>query len=104
MHVPIEVVRANAPAASAMLGIMANPSRLQILCLIADGERTVGELCDEVGLAQSALSQHLAILRKAGIVETRREAQFIRYSLVSREARVLLEALCSLFAGDSPRA
>lgn len=99
MQVPIEIVRANAPAASALLGVMANPSRLQILCLISDGELTVGELCEAVGLSQSALSQHLAILRKAGIVQTRREAQFIRYSLASKEAEVLLEALCSVFAG-----
>lgn len=101
MQVPIEIVQANAPAASALLGIMANPSRLQILCLISNGELTVGELCEAVGLSQSALSQHLSILRKAGIVKTRREAQFIRYSLASREAEVLLEALCGLFTGDA---
>ena len=99
MQVPIEIVRANAPAASALLATMANPARLQILCLISDGERTVSELCDAVGLSQSALSQHLAILRKAGIVQARREAQFVRYSLASREATALLETLCSLFAG-----
>lgn len=100
MQIAAEIVQANAKAASALLAVMANPARLQILCLISEGERTVGELCDAVAMSQSAVSQHLAILRKAGIVDTRREAQFVRYSLRSKEARRLLETLCTLFAGD----
>lgn len=100
MQLPIEIVQANAKAASSLLAVMANPARLQILCLICEGERTVGELCDAVGMSQSAVSQHLAVLRKAGIVDTRREAPFVRYSLSSKEARVLLETLCALFAGE----
>ncbi len=84
--------------AAALLKLMANDRRLLVLCDLAEsGERSVTELEAVSGLSQSALSQHLARLRRHGIVRTRRSAQTIYYSLASQEARVLIEVLCRLY-------
>ena len=83
----------NAARACALLGAMANPSRLLILCQLAEHEKSVGELQPLIGLSQSALSQHLAVLREKGLVRTRREGQQIYYSLASREATALMHTL-----------
>jgi DNA-binding transcriptional ArsR family regulator len=65
---------------SRVLSAMGNPRRLAILGLLADEEVSVRELANQVGISQSALSQHLAKLRAAGLVSTRREGQMIFYS------------------------
>ena len=72
---------------------MANPSRLLILCQLAESEKSVGELQPLIGLSQSALSQHLAVLREKRLVRTRREGQQIFYSIASREAGALMHTL-----------
>ncbi len=90
-------LEANAFRAAVLLKLMGNPSRLLILCKLSEGEKSVGELQDVVGLRQSTLSQHLALLRHERIVSTRRSAQTIYYSLVSRETSVLLATLYGLF-------
>ena len=82
--------------ASALLKAMGNRRRLHILSLLATGERRVGELESLVGLSQSALSQHLARLRRDGLVSTRRQAQTIFYSLTGNDVRAILEALDNL--------
>ena len=64
---------ANATAAAKPLRALANERRLMILCQLTGGERSVGELLPLIGLSQSALSQHLAVLRSDGLVATRRE-------------------------------
>ena len=88
-----------AKGAAMLLKILANDRRLVVLCELAGiGERSVGELETVSGLSQSALSQHLAKMRRHGIVKTRRAAQTIYYSLASREAKALIEALCRLYA------
>lgn len=83
--------------ASELLKAMANPSRLLILCQLAEGEKSVGELEEVVGLSQSGLSQHLALLRREGIVTTRRDAQFIFYRLASEEAQAIMRTLYDTF-------
>jgi len=83
----------NATKASALLGAMANKSRLLILCQLAESEKSVGELQPLIGLSQSALSQHLAVLREKQLVGTRREGQQIYYSLASRAAAALMQTL-----------
>jgi DNA-binding transcriptional ArsR family regulator len=65
---------------STVLSAMGNPRRLAILALLADDEVNVSRLADHVGISQSALSQHLAKLRAAGLVSTRREGQMVFYS------------------------
>ncbi|NDV85463.1 metalloregulator ArsR/SmtB family transcription factor [Aurantimonas aggregata] len=82
-----------------MLALMANAHRLRILCRLAEGEASVGMLIEEVGLSQSALSQHLARLRAGGLVTTRRAAQTIFYSLASAETQAIMAALYEVFCG-----
>ena len=83
--------------ASHLLKALGNERRLMILCLLVDGEKSVGELVRSVGLSQSALSQHLARLRRDRLVCTRRSAQTIYYGLAGAEARAVLEALHGLY-------
>ena len=86
-----------------LLKAMANEWRLMILCQLADGEKTVTELQKQLGLSQSALSQHLAVLRREKIVKSRKEAQSVFYSLAGEEAPKVMESLHDVFcgAGDS---
>jgi ArsR family transcriptional regulator, virulence genes transcriptional regulator len=93
----IEDLRNNASKASDLLRVMANPSRLLILCYLLEGEKTVQQLQHHVGLSQSALSQQLAILRAENLVETRRVAQSIYYSLASPEVEALLGKLYEIY-------
>lgn len=85
-----------------LLKVMSNSSRLLILCELNNGERSVSALEEVAGLSQSALSQHLARLREAGIVETRRDAQTIYYSLVDPRVVGLVSALYDLFCVSVP--
>ncbi len=80
-----------------MLRALANERRLAILCELVDGERSVGDLVAAVGLQQSALSQHLAKLRAAGIVATRREAQTIYYRLADPAAGTIMSSLADIY-------
>jgi len=87
----------NAAKACDLLGAMANPARLMILCQLAEGEKSVSELQPAVSLSQSALSQHLAVLRRKQIVRTRRDGQLIYYSLASGQAASVMETLHEQF-------
>jgi len=87
-----------ADQASEFLKSLANPVRLRILCMLADGEATVGEITDRLAARQSLVSQHLALLRKDGLVSATRDGQSIRYALadirVERLIGVLYETFC----------
>ncbi len=102
MDVDLQSLEENALRASTLLKAMSNQHRLMILCQLASGEKRVGELEDLIGLSQSALSQHLARLRRDGLVQTRRSAQTIFYSLVGPEARSVIETLYGLYCGVLP--
>lgn len=78
---------------------LANPNRLMILCELHKGERSVGELERAIGLRQSPLSQHLAKLRRDGLVTTRRQAQTIYYALASTEAEQVIALLYRMYCG-----
>ena len=82
-----------------LLKAMANEWRLMILCQLAEGEKTVSELQGLLGLSQSALSQHLAILRREKIVRSRKQAQSVSYSLAGDEATKVMESLHDVFCG-----
>ena len=97
-----EEMARHAGAAAALLKSMANRHRLLILCALGDGELSVGALNERFGLSQSALSQHLAVLRADGLVETRRESQTIHYRVVSGVAAALIHVLHAHFR-DAPR-
>jgi DNA-binding transcriptional ArsR family regulator len=94
----VRALHAKAGLASGFLKQLAHPCRLVILCELLQGERSVGELEPIVGLSQSALSQHLAKLRRAKLVRTRRQAQQIHYSLahpgIGKVVAVLYELYC----------
>jgi len=94
----------NALRVAALLKAMSNPARLVILCQIAEGERSVGELERAVGLSQSAISQHLAVLRSESIVSSRRVRQTVLYSLASREVVAIITTLHAVFCGEAPKA
>ena len=92
-----EQMRRNAGKVANLLKSLSNPNRLMILCTLMEGEYSVGELNDMIPLSQSALSQHLAWLRNAGLVKTRREAQTIHYQLQSDEASRVIETLHDIY-------
>jgi len=95
---PIEQMRANASEAATLLKALANENRLLILCYLDGKELSVSELNQYLDLSQSALSQHLAVLRRDGLVKTRRASQTIFYSLsgdaASRVIRTLHDMYC----------
>lgn len=90
----------NAQAAEDFLKRLANRNRLMILCILAEGECSVGELNDQIPLSQSALSQHLSVLREAELVATRRESQTIYYSVGDPRVATILESLYRMFCGQ----
>jgi len=91
-------MQTHAKEAAELLKALANEQRLMILCHLVQGPLAVGELNERMPLSQSALSQHLAVLRESGIVNTERESQTVRYSLpagvVTRLLGVLHEEFC----------
>ena len=88
----LEALERQAGAAEGLLKAVANRRRLTILCELSRGERSVSDLGEAIGLSQSALSQHLAVLRANDLVKTRRESQSIFYSIKGRETPVILAA------------
>jgi ArsR family transcriptional regulator, virulence genes transcriptional regulator len=87
----------HARAAANLLKAMANEHRLMIMCTLMDGELCVGELNERVPLSQSALSQHLASLREAGLVSTRKESQTVFYKVNGTEASKIIAVLQSIY-------
>ena len=90
---------AAAEQASELLKSLANRHRLLIVCQLIDGERSVGEMAEFLGIRDSTVSQHLALLRKDGVVSARREGQTIWYSISSGPARELLKTLYRIYCG-----
>jgi ArsR family transcriptional regulator, virulence genes transcriptional regulator len=86
-----------ADRASDLLKSLGNRHRLLILCQLAGAERSVGELAAFLGLRDSTVSQHLSLLRKDGLVRTRREGQTIWYAIASEPAGRVLETLFEVF-------
>lgn len=93
----VEAMRAHAGDAARLLKALANDHRLLILCMLVDGERSVGEMNERLPLSQSALSQHLARLRADGLVRTRREAQTILYSLADGPVHTIISSLHAIY-------
>jgi len=89
----------HAADAAGLMKALGNESRLIILCMLADRERSVGELNETIPLSQSALSQQLARLRQQGIVKTRRESQTIFYSLADGPAEKVIHLLHETYCG-----
>lgn len=94
-----ERMREHVGDAAQLLKALANEKRLMVLCLLVDADRSVGELNALLDLSQSALSQHLAVLRGDGLVQTRRDAQSIVYSIAPGPAQDLLHTLHAIYCG-----
>ena len=97
----VNEIEKNIEVAVNLLKALSNKRRLAIMCTLYKGEKSVGELEDIVGLSQSALSQHLARLRRDGLVETRRDAQTIYYSMTDHATEAILHTLYNIYCdGD----
>lgn len=101
MEMDLAAMQQNAGQAAALMKSLSNPSRLLVLCALVTREHTVGELEELTGLSQSAISQHLARLRDSGLVNTRRDAQRIFYSLDKPEVKAVLETLHSIYCPET---
>lgn len=95
-------MKAAATEAEAFLRSLASRHRLMVLCSLIEGEVSAGELGRRLGLTQSNLSRHLAMLREEGLVATRRERTTIHYRIASERVRPILEELYRLFCA-APR-
>lgn len=96
-------LQSRALRAAGLLKAMSNPVRLMVLCQLAEGEKSVGELEQVVEISQSALSQHLAVLRQRGLVAARRAGQSMFYTLDGPEAPALLAALYEVYCSKLPK-
>jgi len=93
----IDLLKAHAKHATELLKVMSNEWRLLVLCHLTFGEKSVSELEKLLGLSQSALSQHLAVLRRERLVQTRRSAQSVYYSIDSGEVEAIMGTLYEQF-------
>ena len=91
----------NARHVAGMLKAMSNPARLVILCQLVEGERSVGELERTVGISQSGISQHLAVLRRLAVVKSRRQRQTVLYSLASDDIAAMMAAIHAIFCREA---
>ena len=101
MNFDIEKMKEKANEASCLLASMSNDKRLMILCQLVEGEKSVGQLAQVLGVRQSTVSQHLALLRRDGVVAPRRDAQTQYYSLNGDSARAVLQTLYVEFCSTS---
>ncbi len=97
----LEQMSEAAEKASALMRTLGHKGRLMVLCHLASGEKSVGELSESLGIPQSPLSQHLARMRTEGLVTTRRDAQTIYYSLQAEDASKVIECLYGLYCTTS---
>ena len=96
-------MRETAPRVSELMKVLSNEHRLMILCQLAEGEKSVGELAELLNVRQAALSQQLALLRKDGMVRARRQAQNVFYSLAREDVRSLMGFLYETYCGVEDR-
>jgi DNA-binding transcriptional ArsR family regulator len=82
---------------SEILRLLGNPQRLLIVLLLCEGEYAVSEIEERLGIRQPTLSQQIAALREAGVIEGRREAKAVIYRLADEQTRQLLDALHQVF-------
>lgn len=95
---PFDDLPGDARSAAGLMRVLANEHRLQVLCALRQGELSVGRLAGHVDLSQSALSQHLARLRRDGVVATRREGQTIHYRIADPDVLTVLESVAGVMA------
>lgn len=94
-------LQANADRASEILKVIANGVRLMLVCQLAEGAKSVNQLQSVVGISQSAVSQHLALLREHHVVEADRRGQSVYYVLASKEVAALIKTLHEQFCAKA---
>jgi ArsR family transcriptional regulator, virulence genes transcriptional regulator len=94
-------MEATAERVSEIMKLLANKHRLLVLCQLADGEKSVGELARLLGVREPAMSQQLAVLRREGLIRPRREAQTIYYEVARDDIRRLMEFLYETYCGSA---
>lgn len=99
----VEAMRGAAESACALMKVLSNPDRLLLLCQLTEGEKNVGELQDSVGILQPTLSQQLAVLREAELVETRRDGKNIYYRVASPQVLAVLQVLYAQYCPPPAR-
>ena len=99
----IAKMKSKAQQASSLLAAMSNEKRLMILCRLLEDECSVNDLADLLKTRQSTVSQHLALLRKDGLVRSRRVGQTQFYSLIGHEARLVLETLYGIYCAPGKK-
>jgi len=100
--IDLRSMRRNAAKAAKLMRALSNPHRLLMLCVLSEGELSVSALNARIDLSQSALSQHLAVLRNEKLVNTRRESQTIYYSVVPGVALEVVHLLHDKFCCKTP--
>lgn len=90
---PLDSMKAGAHEAAGLMRALSHEGRLMVMCALCNREYSVGELAEVTGLSQSALSQHLALLRQEALVATRREAQTVFYSLANPTVKAIVRIL-----------
>ncbi len=99
----INEIEKNIDVAVSLLKALSNERRLMIMCALYKSEKSVGELEHIVGLSQSALSQHLARLRRDRLVTTRRDAQVIYYSMSDQATHAILKCLYDIYCPEGTK-
>ena len=102
MKIDFEAMQIAAEDASELLKALANRHRLLILCRLLDGEKSVGQLADFLGIRDSTVSQHLGLLRRDRLIAGRRDGQTIWYRIESAPARSVLTALYKSYCQQPP--
>ncbi|MCG8494072.1 MAG: metalloregulator ArsR/SmtB family transcription factor [Sneathiellales bacterium] len=96
----IEKMKSSASRASILMKALSNETRLMLLCQMNDQEKSVNDLATTLEMRASSISQQLALLRKDGLVRTRREGQTIYYSLEGDEAKNIIQTLYDLYCAE----
>ncbi|MFT4768428.1 MAG: DNA-binding transcriptional ArsR family regulator [Glaciecola sp.] len=96
----LEKMQSSASDVSDLLKLLGHPDRLMVLCQLKFGEQSVGELCRNLGVKQSPLSQHLARMRHEGVVASRRDAQTMYYSITDDKIAQVIGVLYDLYCAD----
>lgn len=99
--IDLDTMQAAAAQACALLKVLANQDRLLLMCQLSQGEWSVGELEERLGIRQPTLSQQLAVLRENGLATTRREGKSIFYSIASQEALAVMAVLYEQFCANT---
>ena len=96
----IEEMEATAEKVADLMKVLSNKNRLLVLCQLVESEKPVGELARGIGIREQAMSQQLALLRKDGLVKTRRDGQTIYYSLARSDIHPLMQFLYDTYCKD----